>query len=82
MSVMSVQTFTAPTMAEVMRRVASALGADAIILNTRTLYRRTWLGLRRIEAVEVTAKGGQRPVVVDAPLVAEWSEVSGGVSVE
>jgi len=74
---MYVQTFTAATMAEVLRRVASALGADAIILNTRTLYRRTWLGRRRIEAVEVTAKCGGRSAVVDAPLVEESGEMSG-----
>jgi flagellar biosynthesis GTPase FlhF len=53
---MLVQTFKAATMAEVLERMAAALGPDAIILDTRTFHRRGWLGGRRVESVEVTAR--------------------------
>lgn len=53
---MHVQTFKAATMAEVLERMAAALGPDAIILDTRTIHRRGWLGGRRVESVEVTAR--------------------------
>ena len=36
-------------MAEALYQVKSAMGNDAVILHTRTYFRRRWLGLRRIE---------------------------------
>jgi len=62
---MQLQTFKAPTMAECLTQVKSAMGADAIILHTRTYQTKLWMGLRRQEVVEITAgKGmniGRRP---------------------
>ncbi|HEX8521635.1 MAG TPA: flagellar biosynthesis protein FlhF [Tepidisphaeraceae bacterium] len=55
---MDLQTFKAPTMAEALGQVKSALGNDAIILHTRTYYLRRWLGLRKREVVEITAGRG------------------------
>jgi flagellar biosynthesis GTPase FlhF len=45
-------------MAEALYQVKSAMGNDAVILHTRTYWRRRWLGLRRIEVVEITAGAG------------------------
>jgi flagellar biosynthesis protein FlhF len=45
-------------MAEALYQVKSAMGNDAVILHTRTYFRRRWLGLRRIEVVEITAGAG------------------------
>src|SRR5688572_27081745 len=62
---MNLKTFRAPTMAEALTQVKSAMGSDAIILHTRTLQTRAWMGLRRKEMVEITAgkdlKIGPRP---------------------
>ena len=62
---MQLQTFKAPTMAECLTQVKSAMGTDAIILHTRTYQTKLWMGLRRQEVVEITAgKGmniGRRP---------------------
>jgi len=55
---MDLQTFKAPTMAEALGQVKTALGNDAIILHTRTYYLRRWLGLRKREVVEITAGRG------------------------
>jgi len=55
---MDLQTFKAPTLADALGQVRSALGADAIILHTRTYHLRRWLGLRRREVVEITAGRG------------------------
>jgi flagellar biosynthesis protein FlhF len=55
---MNLQTFKAPTMAEALTQVKSAMGSDAIILHTRTFATRAWLGLRRREMVEITAGKG------------------------
>src|SRR5688572_981868 len=55
---MNLKTFRAPTMAEALTQVKSAMGSDAIILHTRTLQTRAWLGLRRRELVEITAGKG------------------------
>lgn len=63
---MNLQTFKAPTMAEALAQVKSAMGHEAVILHTRTYQRSMWLGLRRRETVEITAGrglnmvGGQR----------------------
>jgi flagellar biosynthesis protein FlhF len=45
-------------MAEALYQVKSAMGNDAVILHTRTYWRRRWLGLRRVEVVEITAGAG------------------------
>src|SRR5688500_3150892 len=53
---MNLKTFRAPTMAEALTQVKSAMGSDAIILHTCTLQTRAWMGLRRREMVEITAR--------------------------
>jgi flagellar biosynthesis protein FlhF len=58
---MDLETFQAPTLAEVVKRVKEKLGPDAVILNTRTFQKRQWLGLRRREIVEITAARSRRP---------------------
>jgi flagellar biosynthesis protein FlhF len=55
---MNLQTFKASTMAEALTQVKSSMGSDAVILHTRTLQTRVWLGLRRREMVEITAGRG------------------------
>lgn len=55
---MNLQTFKAPTMAEALTQVKSSMGSDAVILHTRTIQMRRWLGLRRREIVEITAGRG------------------------
>ena len=55
---MNLQTFKAATMAEALTQVKSSMGSDAVILHTRTLHTRVWLGLRRREMVEITAGRG------------------------
>lgn len=52
---MKLRTYQAYTMAEALAAVKRDLGADAVILNTRTFKRSTLLGLRRKTIVEVTA---------------------------
>jgi flagellar biosynthesis protein FlhF len=52
---MSLQTFTASTMAEALVQVKRVLGHDAVILHTRTVQRRQWFGLRSRELIEITA---------------------------
>jgi flagellar biosynthesis protein FlhF len=55
---MNMQTFKASTMADALAQVKSVMGADAVILHTRTYQQRKWLGLRRHEVVEITAGRG------------------------
>jgi flagellar biosynthesis protein FlhF len=55
---MSLQTFQAPSMAEALAQVKRAFGHTAEILHTRNVQRSTWLGLRRVNLVEVTARAG------------------------
>ncbi|HWE96254.1 MAG TPA: flagellar biosynthesis protein FlhF [Tepidisphaeraceae bacterium] len=55
---MNLKTFKAPTMGEALTQVKSVMGSDAIILHTRTIQTRRWLGLRRSEMVEITAGKG------------------------
>jgi len=61
---MNLQTFRAATMADALSQVKREMGLDAIILHTRTIQQRFWLGLRRKELVEITAgrgvRGGER----------------------
>src|SRR4051794_12309934 len=56
---MNLQTFKAATMAEALSQVKKNLGQDAVILQTRTVEVRKWLGLRKSEMVEITAGRGQ-----------------------
>ena len=55
---MNLRTFSAPTFAQAITLVKTELGGEAVILHTRTLQRRRWLGLRRREFVEITAGVG------------------------
>src|SRR5437667_4699313 len=68
----NLQTFRAPTMAECLAEVKRVMGPDAVILHTRTLTLKRFLGLRRREIVEITAgrglNGGPRgPRRITAP---------------
>src|ERR1051325_3045442 len=63
---MHLRTFSAGTMAEALYQVKSAMGTDAVILHTRTYFRRRWLGLRRVEVVEITAGAGLQTARKDA----------------
>jgi flagellar biosynthesis protein FlhF len=55
---MQLQTFKAPTMAEALAQVKREMGTSAVILHTRSYWRRYCLGLRRREIVEITAGKG------------------------
>src|SRR5438045_6564340 len=55
---MNLRTFAAPTFAQAMALVKTEMGSEAVILHTRTLQRRRWMGLRRREVVEITAGVG------------------------
>jgi flagellar biosynthesis protein FlhF len=55
---MELRTFKAPTMAGALTLVKGTMGIDAVILHTRTIQTRYWLGLRRREEVEITAGKG------------------------
>lgn len=52
---MRYETITAPTMDLALLEVKRRFGADAVIVGTRTVTQKRWLGLRRIELIEVTA---------------------------
>jgi flagellar biosynthesis protein FlhF len=56
---MKLRTYSAGTMAEALQRVKQEMGSDAVILHTRTLQVRRWLGLRKSEVVEITVGSGQ-----------------------
>src|SRR5258706_5989049 len=45
-------------MAEALVQVKREMGGDAVLLHTRPYHRRRWLGLRRVEVVEITAGNG------------------------
>src|SRR5437762_355269 len=55
---MQLQTFKAPTMAEALAQVKREMGTSAVILHTRSYWRRYCFGLRRREIVEITAGKG------------------------
>jgi flagellar biosynthesis protein FlhF len=55
---MNLRTFSAPTFAQAMALVKTEMGKDAVILHTRTLQSRRWLGLRKKNSVEITAGNG------------------------
>ena len=52
---MQLQTFQGSTMAEALQRVKTSLGGDAVILHTRTVFHKRWMGFKRVEAFEITA---------------------------
>jgi flagellar biosynthesis protein FlhF len=51
----NIKTFQAGSMAEALQLVKQQMGRDAVILHTRTLRRRGWLGIGGRQVVEVTA---------------------------
>lgn len=55
---MSVKTFQAPSMAEVLAKVKGELGSDAVILHTRSFKQGGVMGLMSRDMVEVTASKG------------------------
>src|SRR5689334_10619603 len=63
---MNLRTFSAPSFAQAMALVKNEMGGDAVILHTRTVQKRRWMGLRKNEIVEITAGSGlnvqSRPV--------------------
>ncbi len=55
---MNLQTFKAPTMAQALAQVRTAMGGDAVILHTRKYQMKFWLGLKRRDVVEIIAGRG------------------------
>lgn len=55
---MNLRTFSAPTFAQAMALLKSEMGGDAVILHTRKVRVRRWMGLRTREIVEITAGSG------------------------
>lgn len=55
---MQLEKITAPTIADAFKEVKRLLGDDAVILSTRTVTTRRWMGLRKHEHVEVMAGKG------------------------
>lgn len=55
---MSVKTFQAPSMAEVLAKVKGELGSDAVILHTRSFRQGGVMGIMARDVVEVTASKG------------------------
>ncbi|HUO02907.1 MAG TPA: hypothetical protein VMU31_09015, partial [Rhizomicrobium sp.] len=45
-------------MSEALTQVKKSMGVDAVILHTRMIHKPRWLGLRRMEFVEITAGNG------------------------
>jgi flagellar biosynthesis protein FlhF len=83
---MNLRTFSAATFAQAMALVKTEMGGEAVILHTRTLQRRRWLGLRRREVVEITAGVGlnvtARPVRRPASSDRRNNEAERGRAVE
>ncbi|MGN6504653.1 MAG: flagellar biosynthesis protein FlhF [Tepidisphaeraceae bacterium] len=59
---MQLQTFQASSMAEALQRVKTTLGTEAVILHTRTVQLKRWMGLKRVEMFEITAGRGMNVV--------------------
>ena len=59
---MNLRTFSAPTFAQAMALVKGEMGGDAVILHTRKVRVRRWMGLRTREGVEITAGSGLNAV--------------------
>ncbi|HYE18996.1 MAG TPA: flagellar biosynthesis protein FlhF [Tepidisphaeraceae bacterium] len=71
---MNLRTFSAPTFAAAMALVKGEMGADAVILHTRTVPRRKWMGMRRGEVVEITAGTGLNVATRRRPAQAQQSQ--------
>ena len=54
--------FVAPTMAQCISRMRSEMGTGAVILATRTIEMRRWMGLVRSRHVEITVGRGYRTI--------------------
>lgn len=67
---MKSRTYRAGTLREALAQVRRDLGEDALILDTREVRRRSWLGLRGRERVEVVAADGDSPRL-DVSIAAE-----------
>ncbi len=52
---MDIRTFSGRTMKEVLARVRSELGPEAVILQSRETRKRRWFGLAAVHGVEITA---------------------------
>lgn len=59
---MKIKKFTAPTMPEVMKQIRQDLGPDAMILNSKEIKIRGFLGLFRKSAIEVVAALDPDPI--------------------
>lgn len=59
---MNIKKFIAPTMPEVMKKVKSELGENAVILNSKVVYNGGFLGLFRKKNVEVIAVQDEQPL--------------------
>lgn len=57
---MVLRKFVAPTMEQCLLRMRNELGTSAVILSTRTVQLKRWLGLFRSDHIEVTAGRGLR----------------------
>lgn len=64
---MQLQTFQGSTMAEALHRVKTTLGFDAVILHTRIIQHKRWMGLKRVEIHEITAGRGVNVVRRQVP---------------
>jgi flagellar biosynthesis protein FlhF len=71
-------------MSECLAQVKASLGTQAVILHTRQLQRRAWMGLRRREVVEITAGVGMavapRPARTVPPKPPVTSRAAGAVA--
>jgi flagellar biosynthesis protein FlhF len=75
---MNLRTFSAPTFAQAMALVKTEMGGEAVILHTRTVRGRRWLGLRKRETVEITAGVGLN--VTARPVKKSAAAATGGAA--
>jgi flagellar biosynthesis protein FlhF len=57
---MELRRFVAPTMVQCLSQMRSQMGSGAVVLSTRTIQMRRWLGLFSSQHVEITAGRGLR----------------------
>lgn len=65
---MNVKKISAPTMTEVMKKVKNELGENAVILNSKVVYKGGFLGLFRKKNVEVIAAVDE-PIHTNQPII-------------
>ncbi|MCW5754079.1 MAG: flagellar biosynthesis protein FlhF [Phycisphaeraceae bacterium] len=70
MAAKTLKTYRAPSMAEALAEVKRELGAEAVILHTRTYKAGGWMGLGSRQMVEITATADATGVQVRRPKVA------------